>query len=64
MQLQKKSAPIVSYFDFLSFKINLSCMNSFSANFCSTYQLACIPNFCADSTKKNPANQVLQRLFD
>ena len=68
MQLQTESAPIVSCFYFLRIKTNPSCMNSFSANFCSTYQQACIPKFitiCADSTKtKHPANQVLQRLFD
>ena len=56
MQLQTESALIVSCFYFLRIKTNPSCMNSFSANFCSTYQQACIPKFitiCADSTKKN-----------
>ena len=68
MQLQTECAHIVSCFYFLSFETNPSCMNSFSANFCSTYQQACIPKFITIfvliQQKNPPANQVLQRLFD
>jgi hypothetical protein len=64
MQLQKESAPIVSFFVFLSLKTN----PSFSANFCSTYQQTSIPKsitiFLLTQQKKTTANQVLQRLFD